>query len=208
MNPKRFFVELKRRNVYRVAVAYGVVSWLLIQIATQVFPFFEIPNWSVRLVVVLFILGFPIALVLAWAFELTPEGIIRTEDVAPGQSIRRTTGRTLDFFIIGVLLVVIAALGYQRLYTNRVSQSVAPEKSIAILPFLNFSDEKENTFFADGVQDDILTDLAKVADLKVISRTSVMSYPTWRSGMRISDCAMPSWGGETKRFERAGAPSS
>jgi TolB-like protein/Flp pilus assembly protein TadD len=176
VNPKKFFAELKRRNVYKVAVAYGIVSWLLIQIATQVFPFFEIPNWAVRLVVVLFIFGFPIALVLAWAFELTPEGIIRTEDVAPGRSIRRETGRTLDFFIIGVLLVVIAALGYQRLHNNRVSQSIAPEKSIAILPFQNFSDEKENTFFADGVQDDILTDLAKVAALKVISRTSVMSY--------------------------------
>ena len=176
MDPKRFFVELKRRNVYRVAVAYGFVSWLLVQIATQVFPFFEIPNWIVRLVVLMLILGFPIALVLAWAFELTPEGIIRTEDVAPGRSIRRATGRTLDFFIIGALLLVIAALGYQRLHNNRVVQTTVPEKSIAVLPFQNFSDEKENTFFADGVQDDILTDLAKVADLKVISRTSVMSY--------------------------------
>jgi hypothetical protein len=110
VNPKRFFVELKRRNVYKVAVAYGIVSWLLIQVATQVFPFFDIPNWVVRLVVVLFLIGFPIAVVLAWAFELTPEGIKRAEDVAPEQSMRRITGRTLDFFIIGVLLVVIAAL--------------------------------------------------------------------------------------------------
>ena len=176
VNPKRLFVELKRRNVYKVAVAYGIVSWLLIQVATQVFPFFDIPNWVVRLVVVLFLMGFPIAVVLAWAFELTPEGIIRTEDVAPGHSIRRTTGRALDFFIIGVLLVVIAALGYQRLHTHSASPLAAPEKSIAVLPFQSFSDEKENTFFADGVQDDILTDLAKVAALKVISRTSVMSY--------------------------------
>ena len=176
MNPKKFFAELKRRNVYKVAVAYGIVSWLLIQVATQVFPFFDIPNWVVRLVVVLFLMGFPIAVVLAWAFELTPEGIKRAEDVAPEQSMRRTTGRTLDFFIIGVLLVVIAALGYQRLHTHSASPLAGPEKSIAILPFQNFSDEKENTFFADGVQDDILTDLAKVADLKVISRTSVMGY--------------------------------
>jgi TolB-like protein/Tfp pilus assembly protein PilF len=176
VNLKRFFVELKRRHVYRVAVAYGIVSWLLIQVATQVFPFFDIPNWVVRLVVVLFLMGFPIAVVLAWAFELTPEGIKRSEDVPPEQSMRRITGRTLDFFIIGALLIVIAALGYQRLHTHSASPLAGPEKSIAILPFQNFSDEKENTFFADGVQDDILTDLAKVADLKVISRTSVMSY--------------------------------
>src|SRR6202165_2990285 len=108
MNLSNFFAELKRRNVYKVAVAYAVVAWLLIQIATQVFPFFEIPNWAVRLVVLLLVIGFPVALILAWAFEITPEGIKRAEDVDLSQSITRRTGRKLDFLIIAVLLLVIA----------------------------------------------------------------------------------------------------
>ena len=166
---KKFFAELKRRNVYKIAVAYGVVAWLLIQIATQVFPFFEIPNSSVRFVIILLVLGFPVALVLAWIFELTPEGIKRTEGVAPAESIRRSTGRKLDFVIIGTLVIVIAALVWPRFLPAR-------EKSIAVLPFENFSAEKENAFLADGIQDDLLTNLAKIKDLKVISRTSVMKY--------------------------------
>src|SRR2546426_4866190 len=93
MNPKNFFGELKRRNVYKVAVAYAIVAWLLIQVATQVFPFFEIPNWAVRLVVLLIIIGFPVVLILAWAFDLTPAGIKRTADIDPKKSIRKTTGR-------------------------------------------------------------------------------------------------------------------
>src|SRR5438128_5568273 len=105
MNPRNFFGELKRRNVYKVAVAYAVVSWLLIQIATQVFPFFEIPNWAVRLVVLLLILGFPVALILSWAFEITPEGIKRESEIAPNESITRRTGRK----IVG-LTVIVAAL--------------------------------------------------------------------------------------------------
>jgi TolB-like protein/Flp pilus assembly protein TadD len=146
VRPKTFFAELKRRKVYRVAVAYAIVAWLLIQIATQTFPFFEIPNWVVRSVVALLILGFPVALLLAWAYELTPEGIKRTEESA--------VVRPPD---------------------------AAPEKSIAVLPFENLSDDRANAFFADGVQDDILSSLARVADLKVISRTSVQQY---RSGTR------------------------
>src|SRR6059036_2059273 len=105
MNPNKFFAELKRRNVYRVALAYAVVAWLLMQVASQIFPFFEIPNWAVRLVVLLLIIGFPVALVLAWAFELTPEGIKRAEDVDVSKSLTRKSGRKLDFFIIAVLLL-------------------------------------------------------------------------------------------------------
>src|SRR5947208_2686114 len=177
VNPKEFFGELKRRNVYKVAIAYGVVAWLLMQIASQIFPFFEIPNWAVRLVVLLLIIGFPVAMILAWAFELTPEGIKRAEDVDLSESVRRKTGRKLDFFIIAVLLLVIAILLFQRLHPN-VSPAVSssPEKSIAVLPFENLSANQENAFFTDGVQDEILADLAKVADLKVISRTSVIQY--------------------------------
>jgi TolB-like protein/Tfp pilus assembly protein PilF len=187
MNSGNFFAELKRRNVYKVAVAYAIVAWLLIQVATQVFPFFEIPNWAVRLVVLLLILGFPIALFLAWAFEITPEGIKRAEDVSPQESITKHTGRKLVW--LTVLLAVIAAgsLAYQLLRpksattaaastTSTTASAALPEKSIAVLPFENLSRDPDNAFFTDGVQDEILTDLAKVADLKVISRTSVMQY--------------------------------
>jgi TolB-like protein/Tfp pilus assembly protein PilF len=177
VNAKNFFAELKRRHVYKVAIAYAVVAWLLMQVASQIFPFFEIPNWAVRLVVLLLVIGFPVAMILAWAFELTPEGIKRAEDVDLSKSITRKTGRKLDFFIIAVLLLVIALLLFQRFHPNAspvVSSSL--EKSIAVLPFENLSANQENAFFADGVQDEILADLAKVADLKVISRTSVMLY--------------------------------
>src|SRR5258705_11934777 len=112
MDPKNFFGELKRRNVYKVAIAYAVVAWLLIQIATQVFPFFEIPNWVVRLVVLLLVIGFPVALILAWAFEITPEGIKRAEDVGLSQPITSRTGRKLDFLILCGLLPVIGLLAY------------------------------------------------------------------------------------------------
>ena len=177
MNLTNFLAELKRRNVYKVAIAYAVVAWLLMQVASQIFPFFEIPNWAVRLVVLLLILGFPIALVLAWAFELTPEGIKRTEDVDVGKSIRHKTGRKFDFFIIAVLLLVIAGLLFQRFHP-KVSPAVSssPEKSIAVLPFENLSRDPDNAYFADGIQEEILTRLAKIADLKVISRTSTQRY--------------------------------
>src|SRR3989441_7357253 len=151
-----FFAELKRRNVYKVAIAYAVVAWLLMQIATQVFPFLEIPNWAIRLVIMLIVIGFPIALVIAWAFELTPEGIKRTEDVDLSPALTRKTGRKLDFFIIAVLLLVIGILLFQRLRPN-VSPAVSssPDKSIAVLPFENLSEEKANAYFADGIQDEI-----------------------------------------------------
>ena len=154
MNARRFFTELKRRKVYRVAVGYAVLAWLLIQIATQVFPFFEIPTWAVRLIIVSLILGFPVALFLSWAFDITPGGIVRTGDVEPVLPPASPT---------------------------RFSP---PEKSIAVLPFENLSDDQQNTYFADGIQDDILSSLAKVADLKVISRTSVRQYRTGTRNVR------------------------
>jgi TolB-like protein/Tfp pilus assembly protein PilF len=175
MNPKNFFAELRRRNVYKVAVAYGIVAWLLVQVATQVFPFLEIPNWCVRLVIVLVVLGFPIAMILAWAYELTPEGIKRAKEVIPEESIKRHTGRRLNALIIGMLLCAVAFLVYQRFHPNETPAGIR-EKSIAVLPFDNFSDDKENAFFADGIQDDILTSLAKIHGLTVISRASVMPY--------------------------------
>jgi TolB-like protein/Tfp pilus assembly protein PilF len=174
MNPKRFFAELKRRNVYRAAVLYGMSAWLLAQITTQIFPFFNVPNSAVRFVIIALVLGFPIAMALAWIYELTPAGFVRTEDV--DVATQRQFGRKVHFVIIGVLLLVIAVLVYQRLPFRTESGETIPEKSIAVLPFANFSDERANSFFADGIQDDILTSLAEIKDLRVISRSSVTQF--------------------------------
>ena len=178
VNPTRFVTELKRRNVYRAAVAYGVVAWFLTQFTTQIFPFFEVPNSAVRFVVIALAVGFPIAMLLSWLYELTPEGIVRTEDLDPvhARSVQRATGRILDFIIIGVLLLVIAMLIVgQRPFYRQTGESIS-QKSIAVLPFENRSEDKANAYFADGVQDEIFTYLSKIADLKVISRTSVLQY--------------------------------
>jgi TolB-like protein/Tfp pilus assembly protein PilF len=169
-----FLAELKRRNVYRAAVLYGMVAWLLTQIATQVFPFFNVSNSAVRFIIVALILGFPIAMVLAWIYELTPEGLVRTEDI--DVATQRRFSRKIDFVIIGILLLVIAVLVYQRLpFRSEIGQAIA-EKSIAVLPFENLSEDKANAYFAEGIQDEILTRLSKIADLKVISRTSTQHY--------------------------------
>jgi TolB-like protein/Tfp pilus assembly protein PilF len=195
-NEPSLFAELKRRNVYKVAVAYAVVSWLLIQIATQVFPFFEIPNWAVRLVVLVLILGFPVALILSWAFEITPEGIKRESEVSPNESITAHTGRKLIGITIALAVIAAGLLAFQLLRTKptpapRQSEAAIatpdgqglagarpsiPEKSIAVLPFDNLSRDPDNAYFAEGIQDEVLTRLAKVADLKVISRTSTQHF--------------------------------
>lgn len=177
MHPKGFFGELRRRNVYKVAVAYAIVGWLLVQVATQVFPFFEIPHWAVRLVVLLIIVGFPIALVIAWAFELTPEGIERTEDVDLADQPRTKSRAWIYVAIVGALLSVgLFMLGRYGFRDASPLASDLPAKSIAILPFDNLSRDPENAFFAEGVQDEILTRLAKVADLKVIARASTQRF--------------------------------
>jgi TolB-like protein len=178
VNPTKFFGELKRRNVYRAAVAYGVVAWFLTQLTTQVFPFFEIPNSAVRFVVIALAVGFPIAMLLAWVYEFTPEGVVRTEDVRPAQarSAQRVTGRILDFIIIGALLLVIVMLVVGRFPFYRQTGESISQKSIAVLPFENLSEDKANAYFAEGIQEEILTRLAKIADLKVISRTSTQRY--------------------------------
>jgi len=178
VNRKNIFTELKRRNVYRAAVAYGVVAWFLTQLTTQVFPFFEIPNSAVRFVVIALAAGFPIAMLLSWIYELTPEGVVRTEDLDPveARSVQRRSGRLLDFIIIGALLLVIAMLVVGRLPFYRQTGESMSQKSIAVLPFENLSEDKANAYFADGIQEEILTRLAKIADLKVISRTSTQQY--------------------------------
>jgi len=178
LNPKDFFAELKRRNVYKVAVAYAVVAWLLVQVATQVFPFLEIPNWIVRLVIALVIIGFPIAVVIAWAFEATPEGIRRTEvaDAMPPTTGRKKHAWIYIVVICGAISVALFFLGRYSAGNKTESANEISNKSIAVLPFENLSSDKENAYFADGIQDEILTRLSKIADLKVISRTSTQHY--------------------------------
>ncbi len=171
-----FFVELKRRNVYKVAIAYAVVAWLLMQVASQIFPFFEIPNWAVRLVVLLLVIGFPVALILAWAFELTPEGIKRTE-FAHELPTKAPRSRAWIYVVIvaGAISVSLFFLG--RYSSSKQSGNVElPAKSIAVLPFENLSGNPENAYFTDGIQEEILMRLAKIADLKVVSRTSTVRY--------------------------------
>ena len=183
MNPKGFFGELKRRNVYKVAVAYAVVGWLIAQIATQIFPFLEIPNWVVRFVIVLIAIGFPIALVIAWAFEATPEGIKRTEvaDTMPAVAGQKKHAWIYVVIVGAAISVALFFLGRYTAQSREGGRPPAtagslPQKSIAVLPFDNLSRDPDNAFFAEGVQDEILTRLAKVADLKVIARTSTQKF--------------------------------
>src|SRR5712692_5000782 len=189
---KRFFAELKRRHVYKVAIAYAVVAWLLMQVASQIFPFFEIPNWAVRLVVLLLVIGFPVALILAWAFELTPQGIKRTETADAEHLPTRSHKRAWIYVVIigGVLSIGLFFLGrYTASRTSPVESGrtggpVLPEKSIAVLPFENLSRDPDNAYFAEGMQDEILARLSKIADLKVISRTSTQKYKSAPDNLR------------------------
>ena len=189
MNLSSFVAELKRRNVIRVAGLYLVGAWLVVQVAGTVLPMFGAPEWLPRTIVVLVAIGFVPAVIFSWVFELTPEGLKREDDVAPEHSITPRTGRRMDRTIIVILVLGLGYFAFDKfvltprreaaLVTNAVpneSQSVINAKSIAVLPFENLSEEKANAFFTEGVQDEILTDLAKIADLKVISRTTVMQY--------------------------------
>jgi TolB-like protein/Flp pilus assembly protein TadD len=184
MNIRSFAGELKRRNVYKVAVAYAVAAWLVIQVTTQVFPFLGVPNWGVQLVVLGAVIGFPIALAVSWAFEITPEGIVREENVDRRRSIVRQTGRKLTALIIVLAAVAAGLMGFRLLRSQEAKADANPAsaltaiagKSIAVLPFENLSEEKANAYFAEGIQDEILTRLSKIADLKVISRTSTQHY--------------------------------
>ena len=180
MNPGSFFAELKRRNVYKVAVAYAVIGWLLIQIATQTFPFLEIPNWAIRLVIMLVVIGFPISLLLAWAFELTPQGIKRTEFADATRQYSRG-GAWIFIVIVGVILsLCLFWLGRYTASKNAASaenQAVGPpSKSVAVLPFVNLSRDPDNAYFAAGIQDEIITRLAKIGQLKVISCLSTQRF--------------------------------
>src|SRR5437773_1883368 len=173
-----FFEEVKRRKVYRVAVAYVIAAGGIIQLGSAAFPAWELPNWALRLVIVLLLVGFPIALILAWAFDVTPQGIQATPELAVPRTHRRRN--VIMLVATGVILSAIAGF----FLLPRISSAHKIDKSIALLPFENLSDEKENAYFADGIQDDVLTNLSKIGDLKVISRTSVMPYRGKASNVR------------------------
>ncbi|HEY2568203.1 MAG TPA: hypothetical protein VGI25_02670 [Candidatus Udaeobacter sp.] len=180
MAPKNFFAELKRRNVIRAAILYLGAVWALAQGISQLGPSFGAPDWATRWFVVAAAIGFPFSIAFAWFYEFTPEGLKRESEIDPAESVTRHTGRKLDFAIIGVLAVAVVLLLTDRFVlrhgVNETTAAPIAEKSIAVLPFENLSEEKQNEYFTDGVQDEILSDLAKIADLKVISRTSVMQY--------------------------------
>src|SRR5436309_10342616 len=185
MDPATFLTELKRRKVYRVAVAYAIVAWLLIQAASILFPTFEAPPWVMKVFVTAVILGFPVALILAWAFELTPEGLRRSEEVAPRESKTRKPGSKWTAVIVTAALLATALLAFQFVRTRRSpaiepAKQTAPtatlDKSVAVLPFENLSSDKENAFFAQGIQDEIITTLSRISGLRVISRTSTAHY--------------------------------
>ena len=177
MKIDNFFSELKRRNVYKVAVAYAVVGWLLVQVTTQVFPIFEIPNWALRLIVLAIIIGFPIALVLAWAFELTPEGIKHTEDV--DLSDKRASKKRTWIYVTLIGAALSAALffvGRLSAPNSSASPAVLPEKSIAVLPFENQNRDPDTDYLCDGIPESIINSLSELPKLKVMSRNSVFHY--------------------------------
>src|SRR6266478_1915163 len=184
-----FFAELKRRNVYKVAVAYAVVAWLVIQAASILLPTFDAPPWVMKVLVLVIVLGFPAALVFSWAFEITPEGIKLESEIEPNKSIARRTGRKIVAVTIALAVVAAGLFVYQLVGSRSTSTpqntasaarteaaTIPPNKSNAALPFDNLSRDPDNAYFGEGVQDEILTRLAKVADLKVISRTSTQHF--------------------------------
>src|SRR5438034_4505685 len=184
MNPKNFFAELKRRNVYKVAVAYALVAWLLIQAASILFPTFDAQPWVMKVFVAVLVLGFPIALVFSWAFEITPEGIKREEDVPPNESITHHTGRKIVGITIVVAVIAAGLFVYQLVRskntgTPRQSEATTAsisQKSVAVLAFANLSDDKGSEYFSDGISEELLTVLQKIPGLHVAARTSAFSF--------------------------------
>jgi TolB-like protein/Tfp pilus assembly protein PilF len=176
VNAKNFFAELKRRNVYKVAIAYAVVAWLLMQIASQIFPFFEIPNWAVRLVVLLLIIGFPVALILAWAFELTPEGLKRTE-VADREPAKPSRNKAWIYVVV-LAAALSVALFFVGRYTasNRAMTSGLSEESIAVLPFDNQNRDPDTDYLSDGIPESIIHSLSQLSQLKVMARSTIFQY--------------------------------
>jgi TolB-like protein/Flp pilus assembly protein TadD len=182
MSPRKFFVELRRRHVYRVAIAYGVIAWLVIQIATQVLPFFEVPNWAVRLVVLLLILGCPVALTLAWVFDVTPKGIKRTDNALPNEYTLRWSVRSLVAVIVTITMLAAGLLTFQLVRNKSTSPSqvttasALAEKSIAVLPLLNEKGDPSDEYFSDGLSEELIAALAQIQGLRVIGRSSSFRF--------------------------------
>jgi serine/threonine-protein kinase len=177
VNPKNFFAELKRRNVYKVAIAYAVVAWLLMQVATQVFPFLEIPNWAIRLVIMLIVIGFPIALIIAWAFELTPEGLKRTEFA--GELPKKPPRSSAWIYVVVIAGAISVSLFFFGRYTATSKQSeltAVPAKSIAVLPFDNQNRDPNTDYLSDGIPESIINSLSQLPQLRVMARSTVFSY--------------------------------
>ena len=192
----RLIQELKRRNVIRVAVAYAVSAWLLIQVSDTVFPMLKLPEWTATFVAVLLIIGFPIALIFAWAYELTPEGIKLEKHVVRDESISHLTGRKLDFAVIATLVVALGYFAFDKFVLDpsrdaelmqttaevvieqatETGKSGIPDKSIAVLPFVNMSSDPEQEYFSDGISEELLNVLAKIPGLRVAARTSSFQF--------------------------------
>ena len=183
---ERFLSELKRRNVLRVAAFYAAAGWLLVQIATQVLPVFDAPTWTMRVVVVAVVLGFPFALVFSWFYELTPEGLKRENEIDRSQSITRSTGRKLDRWIIGVLAAAVVAL----LANQFVPHKEALAKAIAVLPLVNDTGDPNNEYFSDGLSEELISALAQIKELKVIGRTSSFHFKNTNEESKVIGAAL------------------
>jgi TolB-like protein len=190
------FNELKRRNVFRVGIAYAVATWLLLQVADIIVPLLELPEWVPKLILLLLLLGFVPALIFAWAFEMTPEGLKKEKDVDRTQSITPQTGRKLDFAIIGILALAVVILLFDKFNTgesavNETAEQAAgaeaetPDQSIAVLPFVNMSEDAANEYFSDGISEEILNVLAGVKGLKVAGRTSSFAFKGRNEDLRM-----------------------
>jgi len=185
VSDRNFFAELKRRNVYKVAVAYAVVAWLLIQAASIFFPAFDAPPWVMKIFIMVIIFGFPVALIFSWAFEITPEGIKLESEIEPSRSIKGRTGRKIVAMTIALAVVAAGLFVYQFVRSRSFTPTpLITNKSIAVLPFDNLSRDPDNAFFVEGVQDEILTRLAKVGELKVIARTSTQRFKSAPDDLR------------------------
>jgi len=171
-----FFGELRRRNVVRVAVAYAIVGWILVEVSSTVLPIFEAPDWIVQVFTFFVILGFPLALILSWAYEITPEGIKLERDVAAGESITHVTGRKLDFAIIGALVLALGFVVYNYVLVDGEQAAGVLPNSVAVIPFENVSPNPDDAYYATGIHDEILNQLAKLSALNVIARTSMQQY--------------------------------
>ena len=175
-----FLAELRRRNVFKVAAAYAIVGWLLVQVADTLFPRLQLPDWTATFVAALVIIGFPIALILSWAFELTPEGIKQTRDVPIASSFRHITGQQLNYLVTALLVLAMGFLLFDRYLSEDASTTARPggvlTNSIAVLPFVNLSPNPDDAYFAAGIHEEILNQLAKIPGINVIARTSVLRY--------------------------------